>query len=52
MTFLTHVCRIINEFRRFHMKNKIFLNIRKDYVFSFTKFCSLKQIFFVIIIFL
>ncbi len=29
-----------------HLKNKIFLNIHKDYLFSFTNFCYLKQMFF------
>jgi len=38
----THVYKIINENWIFHVKNNIFLNISKDNVFSFTKFCSLQ----------
>jgi hypothetical protein len=34
----THVIKIINEFERFHVKNKIFFNIPKDYVFFFLNF--------------
>ncbi len=33
----THVSRIVNESSNFHVKNKMFLNFPKDYVFSFTK---------------
>jgi len=38
-------CRIINKFWRFHLKNKIFINIHKDNVFSFTIFFYLNYIY-------
>ncbi len=38
-------CKLINKFGNFHVENKIFLNISKDYLFSFTKVCLLKNIF-------
>jgi hypothetical protein len=33
----THVCKIINKFQVFHLKNKMFLNIPKDHVFFLQK---------------
>jgi hypothetical protein len=37
-------CKLINKFGNFHVENKIFLNIPKDYLFSFTKVFLLKNI--------